>query len=154
MSGRKRTVAESEEDRKRVYTAFALGSSEQRAAEEAGVPRSTARRWLRCPEGQAVVETLRMGLKSTGLADELRGVATLYVAHLRKIANDPARMEKLNAVQVATVAGILLDKARALEGPAEETQKRFRVTVRFGGVRVKEDGEKEAAGGALEIEGG
>lgn len=153
MSGRKRTRTESEGDRERVYQAFVTRGTEQGAAEEAGVPRSTARRWLLSPEGKAAVATIQAGLRGAGYAEKIRGVAGLYIDRLRVIAQDEERMSKLSAVQVATVAGILLDKAKALEGPAPETEKRFKVKLVFGGRRVKE-GEEEAFGGAVEVTSG
>lgn len=152
MSGRKRTREESEGDRDRVYQAFVTRGTEQGAAEEAGVPRSTARRWLLSPEGKAAVATLQAGLHGAPYADKLRSVASIYLESLRADAENPERMAKMQPRDKAIILGILLDKAKALEGPAPETEKRFKVKLVFGGRRVKE-GEEEAFGGAVEVEG-
>lgn len=99
-------------DRQRAEALAALdanGGNLYRTAEETGVPRGTLRRWA---NGQGVdddVAALRQE-KQSELADICEAVARKCFGAL------PGKVDSCNAVQLATVGAIAIDKMQLLRG--------------------------------------
>jgi transposase-like protein len=101
----------SDEDRAAAVAAVtANGGNVQRTARQLGIPETSLRQWVKAERHP---EAAQMSVEKRGtLADEMERVVWKLVEGI----NDPEKVKAAPVQQLATAAGILVDKIRLLRG--------------------------------------
>lgn len=109
--------------------------SARKASKATGIPYRTIGTWAASAVGKAALEDL----KATVGDDRAKRIWEVADLALKKLKAALVK-DKIAPGQLAVTYGILCDKAARLEPKKVDEQGDMEIVVRFGGVRVREDG--------------